>query len=277
VTLATRDLTRMRGPIDTLLVGGGDGTAQAIVDAALLQQVRRLSPHSRRVASVCSGAFVLAEAGLLDDLQATTHWAWTSTLAKLYPRVHVVPDAIYMREFRRHQEVWTSAGVTAGIDLALAMVADDHGTAMATEVARQLVVYVRRGGGQSQYSTHLAAQGADPDAGAHAAQVDALLVWIRDHLDGDLSVPALASRMHLSPRQFVRVFQRATGRSPGGHVEAVRVEAAQRLLATTTLPIAAVSRQTGFGSADTFHRVFRRQCHVTPSDYRTHFGQIGNA
>jgi transcriptional regulator GlxA family with amidase domain len=175
------------------------------------------------VTSVCTGSFVLAAAGLLSGRRATTHWAWCDTLASAYPDITVEPDSIYVRD----GNVWTAAGVTSGIDLALALVAEDRGHALAAEVARQLVVYLRRSGGQSQFSAPLAAQSnAQSNARAHArstqstGELQHLLAWIVDNLARDLTVPALAAKVHLSERQFTRVFKAAVGATPAEHVEA---------------------------------------------------------
>jgi transcriptional regulator GlxA family with amidase domain len=263
--LATTPLTAVTGPVDTLLVAGGRDMHAACADADLLHHVRRLSAGARRVTSVCSGAFVLAAAGLLDGHRATTHWAECSLLATGYPRVAVEPDAIYVRDGR----LWTSAGVTAGIDLALALVADDHGRPAAAAVARQLVVYLRRSGGQAQFSAVLAAQSADSEP------LRELLAWLPDHLADDLSVPALAHRVSLSERQFRRVFTAEVGLTPADHVEALRLEAACRLLETTDRSVGQVARACGFGTPETMNRTFRRRLGTTPGDHRRHFGAAG--
>jgi transcriptional regulator GlxA family with amidase domain len=249
------------GPVDTLLVAGGADMAAAVADAELLGHVRRLAADARRVTSVCSGAFVLAAAGLLDGRRATTHWAECGLLGDTYPDVVVDGDAIYVRD----GEVWTSAGVTAGIDLALALVADDHGSQAAATVARQLVVYLQRSGGQAQFSPVLAAQAAD------AQPMRELLSWIRDHLTEDLSVPALARQVHLSERQFTRVFKAQVGTTAADHVEAVRLEVACRLLETTGRSIEQVARTCGFGATETMNRSFRRRLGTTPGEHRHHF------
>jgi len=263
--LATTSLAELTGPVDTLLVAGGRDMDLVCADADLLHHVRRIAAGARRVTSVCSGAFVLAAAGLLDGHRATTHWAECSVLASGYPAVAVDPDAIYVRDGR----LWTSAGVTAGIDLALALVADDHGRQAAAAVARQLVVYLRRSGGQTQFSAVLAAQSADSEP------LRDLLAWLPDHLDEDLSVPALARRASLSERQFRRVFTAEVGRTPADHVEAVRLEAACRLLETTDRSVNQVARACGFGTPETLNRTFRRRLGTTPGDHRRHFGGAG--
>ena len=222
---------------------------------------RRLAADARRVTSVCSGAFVLAAAGLLEGRRATTHWAECGLLDDTYADVTVDLDAIYVHD----GNVWTSAGVTAGIDLALALVADDHGHEAAATVARQLVVYLQRSGGQAQFSALLAGQAADTEP------VRDLLAWLRDHLTDDLSVAALARQINLSERQFTRVFKAEVGATAADHVEAVRLESACRLLETTNRTIEQIARTCGFGTPETMNRTFRRRLDTTPGDHRHHF------
>jgi len=265
LSFSTIDLADCHTPLDTLIVTGGRDMEAVTADQRLLSQVRRLARGSRRVTSVCSGAFVLAAAGLLDGRRAVTHWAESDLLRRAYPAVTVDPDAIYVRD----GNVWTSAGVTAGIDLALALVADDHGRQAAARVARQLVVYLRRSGGQAQFSTLLAAQESDTEP------IRDLLAWLPDHLDDDLTVGALAQQAHLSVRQFDRVFKAGTGTTPADHVEAIRTEAACRLLETTRAPIEEIARRCGFGTPETMNRTFRRRLNTTPGSHRQHFGEHG--
>jgi transcriptional regulator GlxA family with amidase domain len=265
IAFATVDIAGCRTPPDTLIVAGGRDMAEVVADRDLLSEVNRLAGGARRVASVCSGAFVLAAAGLLDGRRAATHWAECDLLRRTYPRVSVDGDAIYVRDGK----VWTSAGVTAGIDLALALVADDHGRQAAARVARQLVVYLRRSGGQAQFSTVLEAQHADSEP------IRDLVAWLPDHLGDDLTVGALAHRTHLSARQFSRVFRAETGATPAEHVEAVRTEAACRLLETTQAPIDEIARRCGFGNPETMNRTFRRRLDTTPGQHRQHFGAPG--
>jgi transcriptional regulator GlxA family with amidase domain len=262
LSFSTVDLADCRTPLDTLIVTGGRDMDAATADQRLLWQVRRLAGGSRRVTSVCSGAFVLAAAGLLDGRRAVTHWAECDLLRNAYPAVTVDADAIYVRD----GNVWTSAGVTAGIDLALALVADDHGRHAAASVARQLVVYLRRSGGQTQFSTLLAAQDAVTEP------MHDLLAWLPDHLDDDLTVSALAQRAHLSARQFSRAFKADTGTTPADHIEAIRTEAACRLLETTPFAIEEIARRCGFGNPETMNRTFRRRLNTTPGSHRQHFG-----
>ncbi|WP_106399871.1 GlxA family transcriptional regulator [Actinocorallia populi] len=250
------------GPIDTLVVVGGEGTRQAVADTALLDWVREAAGRSRRVSSVCSGAFVLAAAGLLEGRAATTHWRACGMLGEFFPGVDVHEDRIFVVD----GPLWTSAGVTSGIDMALAMVESDLGPEAALRVARELVVFVQRPGGQAQFSAQLSA--SRPRHPALAG----LQSWIPEHLDADLSVPALAERAAMSPRHFARMFVREVGVTPGSYVESVRVETARRLLESTALPVDVIARTCGFGTPETMHRSFRRRISVTPGAYRRRFG-----
>jgi transcriptional regulator GlxA family with amidase domain len=261
---STTPVAEVPGPFDTVLVAGGPSAGADTTDAHLLLHLRRLAGGARRITSVCSGAFLLAAAGLLDGRRATTHWRLCSLLQREYPRVIVDADAIYVHD----GQVWTSAGVTAGIDLALALVADDHGTPVAAEVARQLVVYLRRSGGQTQFSAFLAAQALDNEP------VRDLLSWLPEHLDDDLSVAALARRLNLSERQFRRLFNAQVGVTPAVHVEGIRVEAACRLLETTHGSIGHIAALCGFGAPETMNRTFRRRLGTTPGEHRRHFGPM---
>jgi transcriptional regulator GlxA family with amidase domain len=249
------------GPIDTLIVAGGTGTARAEEDDRLVDWIAAAARRSRRVTSVCTGAFLLARAGLLDGRRATTHWASCAELADRYPAVTVEPDPIFVRD----GNVATSAGVTAGMDLALALVEEDLGRRAALDAARWLVVFLQRPGGQAQFSAQLAAQAAD------RAPLRELQAWIPDHLDEDLTVPALARRACMSDRNFARAFRRETGLTPGAYVEAARVERARIALETGDLPVEEVARQAGFGTVETMRRAFRRQVGVSPAEYRTRF------
>ncbi len=262
---ASTSIADVTGPVDTLMVAGGAEMDAAAADQELLTQIRRLATDARRVTSICSGAFVLAAAGLLEGRRATTHWAECALLDESYAGVTVDPDAIYVHD----GNVWTSAGVTAGIDLALALVADDHGHRAAATIARQLVVYLQRSGGQAQFSSLLAGQAADTEP------VRDLLAWLRDHLTDDLSVAALARQINLSERQFTRVFKAEVGSTAADHVEALRLESACRLLETTSRTIEQVARTCGFGTPETMNRTFRRRLGTTPGEHRHHFqGQV---
>jgi transcriptional regulator GlxA family with amidase domain len=252
-----------REPIDTLVVVGGRGTRAVVDDQPFLADVRALSARARRTTSVCTGALVLAAAGLLDGYRATTHWDSCGLLAELAPEVTVEPDRIYVHDRDR----WTSAGVTAGIDLALALVEDDLGPEVAHEVAAWLVVFARRPGGQAQFSAQLRAQAARTPA------IVGLQRWLPDHLAEDLSVARLAERAAMSPRTFARAFRAETGTTPAAHVEELRVEAARRLLETTDLTVAAIARRVGMRHAETLHRSFARRVGTTPDRYRQHFAR----
>lgn len=251
--------------IDTVVVAGGAGTARAIADGRISAWLALAAPHVRRMTSVCSGAFLLADAGLLDGKRATTHWGACDQLEDLHPSVTVEPDAIFVRDGK----IATSAGITAGMDLALALVEEDHGRELALAVARWLVLFVRRPGGQSQFSAQLEAQTAE------RAPMRELQAWIHEHPDEDLSVAALAGRVAMSPRHFARLFTRETGTTPAVYVERVRVEVARRLLEDTGLGLEAVAAAAGFGSVETLRRSFHRRLHVAPSDYRARFRGAG--
>ncbi|MGZ6643420.1 MAG: GlxA family transcriptional regulator [Solirubrobacteraceae bacterium] len=257
--LATEALPGRPRPLDTLVVAGGEGTRDPAPDT--LAYVRAAAPRARRVASVCTGAFVLAAAGLLDGRRATTHWAWCDTLARRHPAVAVDPDPIWVRD----GAVWTSAGVTAGIDLALALVEDDLGADLALRVARELVVFLHRPGGQAQFSAGLAARAAGQ------RPLRELQGWIADHLGEDLGVARLAERAHMSERSFQRAFRREIGATPAAYVEALRVERACMVLQTSAAPVEAVAAQCGFGSVETLRRAFHRRLGVGPAAYRSRF------
>ena len=256
-----RTLRDVRGSIDTLLVAGGTGTRAAMQDQALLRWLRRMAPRVRRLGSVCTGSFILAEAGLLDGRHATTHWRSCAVLAQRYPQIRVDADPIFVRD----GNVYTSAGVTAGMDLALALVEEDHGREVALHVARELVLFLRRPGGQSQFSAQLATQTADREP------LRELQAWIADHLGDDLSVPALAARVAMSARNFARVFTREVRITPARFVENARVEAARRRLEESTHGVDAVAAQCGFGTAESMRRAFLRRLRVPPSAYRHRF------
>ncbi|HZN15749.1 MAG TPA: GlxA family transcriptional regulator [Acidimicrobiales bacterium] len=250
-----------RTAIDTLLVVGGTGTPAAMGNDTLIRWIKSAATRSRRVTSVCSGAFVLAAAGLLDGKRATTHWSECHTLAEFFPKVTVEADPIFVHD----GDVWTSAGVTAGMDLALALVEDDLGADVAREVARWLVLFVQRPGGQSQFSAQLAAQQPERDALRDVTE------WMTDHLASDLSVAALARRAGMSTRNFARAFRAELGHTPASYAESLRVEAARRLLESTDRTVDDIARACGFGTVETMHRTFKRTVRVTPGEYRRHF------
>jgi transcriptional regulator GlxA family with amidase domain len=256
-----RAAAAVRGPIDTLIVAGGSGVVRACEDERLVRWVARAAGRARRVASVCTGAFMLAEAGVLDGRRAATHWAGCDELAERYPAIDVDHEAIFVRD----GDVWTSAGVTAGMDLALALVEEDLGRAVALEAARWLVVFVRRPGGQSQFSSHLSVQAAEREP------LRELQEWVSTHLDADLSVAALAERACMSPRNFARAFAREVGMTPAAYVEALRTDQARLRLESTGQKIEAVARDCGFGTVETMRRSFHRRLGVGPADYRRRF------
>lgn len=245
--------------VDTLIVPGGTGTRDGTW-RPMAAWIRRAATTARRVASVCTGAFVLAELGLLDGHRAATHWAYARTLAERFTRIEVDTDAIYVRSGR----VWTSAGVTAGLDLALAMVEDDHGSAIAAEVARWLVLPVRRAGGQSQFAAELWLRASDRPA------VRRVQEHVQAHLGRDLSVPNLAKIAGLSPRQFQRVFTRELGFPPASFVSRARLEEARRLLESTDLSVVEIATRCGFGTVERMRRAFVRTLGVPPAAWRLH-------
>jgi transcriptional regulator GlxA family with amidase domain len=258
---ANRAIDDVRGAIDTLVVAGGAGAHAAAGDPRVIAWLVRTARNSRRVASICTGAFLLAEAGLLDGRRATTHWSECARLAERYPRITVEPDPIYVRDGK----VFTSAGVTAGMDLALALIEDDHGADAALKTARSLVLFVRRPGGQSQFSAQLTA------APARREPLRDVQAHIAEHPAADLSVPALAARAYMSERNFARAFRAETGMTPAAYVEAARVERARRELETTDLPVQAVAARCGFGTVETMRRAFGRRLGVNPAAYRERF------
>jgi len=259
--MAEHGLGDIRGEVDTLVIAGGFGTRTYVQNAAVISWVRRVAARSDRVTSVCTGALLLAEAGLLDGRRATTHWAFADELAARYPKVRVDADSIYLKDGR----VFTSAGVTSGMDLALALVEEDLGREIALAAARWLVLFLKRPGGQAQFSAQLSAQTAAREP------IRDLQWWIHEHIDEDLSVEALASRAGMSPRNFARVFSREVGATPARYVEIVRVEAARRRLEESSASIDEVAGGCGFGTAETMRRAFLRNVRVPPADYRTRF------
>jgi transcriptional regulator GlxA family with amidase domain len=251
----------LRARVDTLLVVGGRGVDALLGDRAILAWLRKMSGRVRRLGSVCTGAFLLAEAGLLDGRAATTHWSRAGDLARRYPRVRVQEDRIWVRD----GNVYTTAGVSAGMDLALALIEEDLGADVALGVARAMVMYLCRPGDQSQYSAPLRLQAAETPS------VRELVAWAAEHPGGDLSVPALAKRVGKSPRHLTRVFRKELGVAPAEAVEQLRLEAARRALQQSGAGLDEVAARCGFGSAEVLRRVFLRTLHVTPSAYRARF------
>lgn len=266
--LVTRPIGSAGGKaqIDTLVVPGGPGVHDALKDGYTVAWVRRQSSAARRVASVCTGAFLLAEAGLLAGRRATTHWKSCARLQQAYPDIRVEHDPIFIRQDR----IWTSAGVTAGIDLALALIEEDLGRKIAMQVARQLVVFLRRPGGQSQFSAALEAQAAAADGNApnHFAPLHG---WIAENLSGDLRVERLAEQAGMSARTFARIYAARMGMTPARMVEKIRVEAVRRKLEETDAPIKRIAAECGFGQEERLRRAFARQVGTTPAEYRARF------
>lgn len=243
----------------TLLVPGGTGTRNS--DPRLVDWLRVHGPRADRLVSICTGAILLAEAGLLEGRRATTHWAYCEKLARDHPEIEVDPEPIYIRD----GQVSTSAGVTSGIDLALAIVEEDLGREVALAVARHLVVFLRRPGNQAQFSAQLAAQTAQREPLREVQQ------WISEHPDGDLSVESLATRARLSPRHFARAFRAETGTTPGRYVDRVRLEHARRLLEDTADGVEEISRASGYGTPEAMRRAFVKALGAAPAEYRRRF------
>src|SRR5688572_20491975 len=264
ITMVTEPLSNFDDvPIDTLIVPGALDLDGAMKNKALIDWIATHAPRARRICSVCTGTFVLAAAGLLNGKRVVTHWSMADTLAAQFPNLRVEPDAIFLRD----DPVWSSAGVSAGIDLALALVQEDCGRQVAMSVARQLVVYMKRPGGQTQFSELLQAQAASTEPFAE------LHDWLTNHLhDETLSVEVLAKRACMSARNFARVYKTKTGRTPAKTIELFRLETARKLLEDTDERIEAIARRTGFGDEDRMRNTFQRHLNVSPRDYRERFG-----
>ena len=247
--------------IDTLIAPGGSIGQVFQIDPLLVQAIQRHAGRARRVCSVCTGAFLLAAAGLLDGRRVTTHWDWAVRLQQQFPQIEVDPEPIFIRS----DKIWTSAGVTAGIDLTLALIEQDYGHAVAIAVARQLVMFIKRPGGQSQFSVPLVSQSTEQ------ARFAELHAWIAANLKQDLRVEALASRVNMTARTFARTYVAEQGRTPGKTVEAMRLEAACRALEETDLPIKRIADETGHGDEQNLRRVFQRQLGISPAQYRSRF------
>jgi len=259
--LAARSLRGLRVGIDTLLVPGGAGVDVAMRRPRYVSWLERTAPTVRRVASVCTGARLLGAANLLHGRRATTHWRFCDVLARENPDVRIEPDAIFVRD----GNVWTSAGVTAGMDLALALVEEDHGRHLALAAARMLVIFLKRPGGQSQFSAQLAAQMAEREP------LRDLQAWIVEHPDEDLRIEVLARRAAMSPRNFARAFTREVGMTPARFVEQARLGAARRRLEDTGSGVDEIAATSGFGTAETMRRAFLRGLAINPSAYRARF------
>ncbi|WP_217443326.1 GlxA family transcriptional regulator [Myxococcus sp. CA051A] len=252
-----------RVPVDTVVVPGSPNIEQVLARSEpLIEWLRLKAAATRRTASVCSGTFLLAQAGLLQDKRAATHWAMCDLLRERFPSIKIDHDALFVRE----GPVWTSAGVSAGIDLALALVEADHGHDLAMKVARELVVFLKRPGGQSQFSELLKSQTKD------GAAFDELHLWISDNLGSDnLTVEALAERARMSPRNFARVYKQKTGRTPAKAIEVLRLEAARRMLEDSKRNVDQIARVCGFGNEERMRVTFQRNLSISPSDYRKRF------
>jgi len=243
--------------LTTLIIAGGEGVDAAATSKCTLQFVRAVARRGVRVASVCSGAFILAEAGLLDGKRATTHWQRTRQFLSAYPKVKLEPDQIYVRE----GNVWSSAGITAGIDLALAMVEEDFGEDVVQKTARQLVLYHRRSGGQSQFSSLL-------ELKAPTGRFGSLLTWAREHLNAKLTVDDLAERAGMSARHFTRAFIAETGTTPAKAIERLRIEVARSRVQSSSEAIERVAEVTGFGDPERMRRAFIRAFGQPPQALR---------
>ena len=260
LSLISLPLSRANKHVDTLVVAGGWGVHEAVLDDKLVRWIAERAKVARRVASVCSGAFLLGRAGLLDGKRVVTHWNECDLLAQHFPKAKIEVDPIYIQD----GALWTSAGVTAGIDLCLAMVEEDVGHEITMAVARELVVFLKRPGGQNQFSTALSLQD-------HDNNFDGLHSWMVEHLGNDLSVSALAEHVGMSERTFVRHYRASTGITPARSVESLRVEAARRLLVTRNDPVKRIAQKCGFGTEETMRRSFAREIGITPKDYRERF------
>lgn len=251
------------GQVDTLLIPGGPGIWKLRQDEEMMAWISRTLPGARRIASVCLGAFALAWTGVLDGKRAATHWRYCPRLQDGFPTIKVEPDAIFVQDGR----VWSSAGVSAGIDLALAMIEEDFGHTIALDIARRLVVFLKRPGGQSQFSTVLAAQASDVEG-----RFSALHAWIIENIASDLRVETLAAKAGMTPRTFARTYTSRTGMTPANGVEALRVETARLLLESRQVGnVVEVAKRAGFGDDERMRRAFLRHLGVSPSEYRRRF------
>jgi transcriptional regulator GlxA family with amidase domain len=270
--VATHRYSEISDGLDTLIVAGGTGVEQASKDEALIEWVRSSASRARRVASICSGAFVLAAAGLLDRRRVTTHWMFSDLLAASYPSIEVDAGRIFVRD----GHIYTSGGITAGIDLALALVEEDVGPEIMLAVARTMVVFPRRPGGQSQFCAHSSLlNGRNPfrplTPMGRRPEFSDLQAWMLAHPDADLSVPALADQMGMSVRNFSRRFQSEVGETPAHFAERVRAEAARCKLEQTSSPVERIAKECGFADPERMRRTFQRLYDTSPADYRERF------
>ena len=257
--LADRTIHDPDEPIDTLLVGGDPSFTE--IDPAVTAWLRRRAPQARRYGSICTGVFLLAAAGLLSGKRVTTHWECAAKLRRDFPDLNVDDDQIFIRD----GQLSTAAGVTAGMDLALALVEEDYGRDLALIVARYMVMFLKRPGGQSQFSAHLVAQIAEK------GPIQLIIGYILENLMAELSVDALAERAGMSTRNFARVFAREMSMTPADFVEAARLDAARRFLQDTNMPLQRIAQRCGFGDLHSMRRVFRRKIGIGPTEYRTAF------
>ncbi|MBB2885637.1 GlxA family transcriptional regulator [Pseudomonas sp. B21-017] len=253
-----------KGRIDTLLVAGSPNIDEIALNPALQEWLRQQAKTARRIGSVCSGAFVLAAAGLLDGRRVTTHWNSSAKLAREHPQTRVEPDSIFIKD----GNIYTSAGVTAGMDLALALVEEDHGRELALSVAREMVMFLKRPGGQSQFSAQLAAQTVERSV------IREVQEYVLQHLKADLSVPVLAGRAGMSERNFARTFKAEAGSTPAEFVELARIDAAKRLIEDSDVSLKRLADTVGYANTDGFRRAFIRRLGVGPSDYRRRFSIV---
>ena len=256
---------RVRGEVDTLLFQAADQDDECLRDARFIAWVARMSSRVRRVVSICTGSFILAEAGVLDGRRAATHWCACDDFRRRYPRVKLEIDPIYVKD----GHVYSSAGATSGMDLAIALVEEDYGTEFARRVAQGLVMFLRRPGNQAQFSVQVATEPRD------ATATGEIEIYIFEHLDGDLRVEALAERFHMSPRNFTRVFTRRVGVGPGRFVEQCRLERARQYLEETDEPLAEIAERCGYATTDGLRLAFERNLGVTPRAYRKGFSSAG--
>jgi transcriptional regulator GlxA family with amidase domain len=261
--IATHSYSDLEDGLDTLVVVGGPWAEEASRDQSLVECARSMVPRVRRVASICTGAFILAAAGVLHQRRVTTHWMYSGALAAAYPSIEVDASLIFARD----GNIYSSGGITAGIDLALALVEEDLGREIALVIARTVVVFPRRPGGQSQFSAYVNLL----QDGGRRPEIQELLAWILGHPGEDLSVQALADRMAMSPRNFARLFRSETGDTPAQFTDRARADAARLKLEQTITPVETIAEQCGFGNAERMRRTFQRLFEVSPHDYRARF------
>lgn len=260
----TEPLPTATYPFDTVLVAGGAGVWDAVRDVELLQWLQRIAPRIRRIGALCSGTFVIAAAGLLDGKNATTHWRYFDRLEREYPRILVDRKSLFVRD----GNVVTSAGVIAAVDLALELVESDTNSSIALTVARDLMLYLKRSGGQAQFSAQLTGQFAG------TPRMERAIAWMTDHMGEDFSIAEVAERIAMSERNFSRCFKEQTGTSPREHLRLLRLDEARRLLCSTSAPIDKIARTTGLGNGEQMSRIFRKYLSTSPTEFRSRFGFV---